>query len=233
VLVAVISEMLVGSVEHTGKQLHMSQVFIGVILVAIIGNAAEHSTAILMAMKNKMDLAINIALGSGAQIALLVAPILVFLSFFFGPIDPVTMRHIPMNLNFTPFEVLSVVVSVIVLAYIATDGESNWLEGVQLLAVYCILGTAFFFSVDPATDSAVGGPQHGSHSGAAPDGHAAGLQHGSAPHHGVKSGAARTAGVHVPKVHHGHIGPAIAAPASEQGHAGGHTDTHTGTQTGH
>lgn len=233
VLVAVISELLVGSVEHTGKQLHMSQVFIGVILVAIIGNAAEHSTAILMAMKNKMDLAINIALGSGAQIALLVAPMLVFLSFFFGPVDPVTMRHIPMNLNFTPFEVLSVVVSVIVLAYIATDGESNWLEGVQLLAVYCILGTAFFFSVDPATDSAVGSPQHGSRSGAAPDGHAASPHPGRAPHPAVTAGASRTNGAHVPKVRHGHIGPAVAAPASETGHTGAHTDIHTENPTGH
>ncbi len=160
ILVAVISEVLVGSVENTGQQLHMSQVFIGVILVAIIGNAAEHSTAIMMAMKNKMDLAINIALGSGAQIALLVAPILVFLSFFFGPVDPNTMQHIPMNLNFTPFEVLSVVVSVIILSYIATDGESNWLEGVQLLAVYTILGTAFFFAVDPSKDAPVGLPRH-------------------------------------------------------------------------
>lgn len=185
-LVAVISEMLVGSVEHTGQQLHMSQVFIGVILVAIIGNAAEHSTAILMAMKNKMDLALNIALGSGAQIALFVAPLLVFLSFFFGPIDPVTHRHIAMNLNFTPFEVLSVVVSVIILSYVATDGESNWLEGVQLLAVYAILGTAFFFATDPAADSAVGVPRGTVRPGAHGSTHQAPLPgHTLHPHHGA------------------------------------------------
>lgn len=133
-----LSEILVHHVQHAADAIHMNRIFIGLIVVAIIGNAAEHSSAILMAMKNKMDLAIGIALGSGAQIALFVAPVLVFLSFFFGP-------H-PMDLNFTPFEVLGVVVSVIILSYIATDGECNWLEGVQLLAVYAILGTAFYFA---------------------------------------------------------------------------------------
>ncbi len=137
-LVAVLSELLVLSVEHTAESLKLNQIFIGVILVAIIGNAAEHSTAIMMARKNKMDLSINIALGSGAQIALFVAPLLVFASFFLGPK--------PMDLNFSTFEVLSVVVSVIILNYVAMDGECNWLEGVQLLAVYAILGTAFFFA---------------------------------------------------------------------------------------
>jgi Ca2+:H+ antiporter len=137
VLVAVLSELLVHEVEHSAHHLHMSQLFIGVIVVAIIGNAAEHSTAILMALKNKMDLAINIALGSGTQIALFVAPLLVFISFLIGK---------PMNLAFTHFEVLSIVVSVIILAYVAMDGECNWLEGVQLLAVYTILGAAFYFA---------------------------------------------------------------------------------------
>lgn len=136
VLVAFLSELLVHTVDQCAEQLGMNKVFIGVVLVAIIGNAAEHSTAIFMAMKDKMDLAINIALGSGAQIALLVAPALVFVSFFLGK---------PMDLRFTEFEVLSVVASVIVLQYVASDGECNWLEGVQLLAVYAILGTAFFF----------------------------------------------------------------------------------------
>jgi Ca2+:H+ antiporter len=140
ILVAVMSECLVRNVEHAAATLGMTQVFIGVILVAIIGNAAEHSTAILMAMKNKMDLAINIALGSGAQIALFVAPVLVFLSFFIAPR--------PMDLFFTPVEVLAVAVSVIILGFVAMDGECNWLEGVQLLAVYAILGTAFFFAGD-------------------------------------------------------------------------------------
>lgn len=133
-----LSEILVHHVEHAAEAFHLNKLFIGLVVIAIIGNAAEHSSAILMAMKDKMDLSIGIALGSGAQVALFVAPMLVFLSAFFGP-------H-PMDLNFTPFEVLSVVVSVIILSYVATDGECNWLEGVQLLAVYAILGTAFFFA---------------------------------------------------------------------------------------
>lgn len=137
VLVAVLSELLVHTVEHTGHALGMNKIFIGVILVAIIGNAAEHSTAILMARKNKMDLAINIALGSSAQIALFVAPILVFISVMIGK---------PMNLCFSPAEVISLVVSVLILSFVATDGECNWLEGVQLLAVYTILGAGFFFA---------------------------------------------------------------------------------------
>lgn len=137
VLVAILSEYMVHAVEATAHTMHMTQLFIGVILVAIIGNAAEHSTAILMAMKDKMDLALNIALGSGAQIALFVAPVIVFASFIMGK---------PMDLCFSHFEILAIVVSVIILQYVATDGECNWLEGVQLLAVYTILGFAFFFA---------------------------------------------------------------------------------------
>jgi Ca2+:H+ antiporter len=136
-LVAVLSEYLVHAIAATAHALGVSNIFIGVILVAIIGNAAEHSTAVLMAMRNKMDLAINIALGSGTQIALFVAPILVFAGF---------LLHQPMDLCFTELEVLSIVVSVIILAFVTTDGECNWLEGVQLLAVYLILGAAFYFS---------------------------------------------------------------------------------------
>jgi Ca2+:H+ antiporter len=102
------------------------EVFIGVIVVAVIGNAAEHSTAVLMAMKNKMDLAMNIAIGSSTQIALFVAPVLVFVSY--------AMPHGPMNLRFTPFEVLAVGLSVGVVNLVAQDGESNWLEGALLLA---------------------------------------------------------------------------------------------------
>jgi Ca2+:H+ antiporter len=136
-LVAWMSEFLVGAVDAAAGSLGMSQVFVGVILVAIIGNAAEHSTAILMAMKNKMDLAINIAVGSSIQIALFVAPLLVFCSYFVGPS--------PMDLLFTTFEVLAIAGSVAIIALIAHDGESNWMEGVQLLAVYVILGIAFYF----------------------------------------------------------------------------------------
>lgn len=137
ILVAILSEYMVGAVESAAKTLGITQLFVGIILVAIVGNAAEHSTAVLMAMRNKMDLAINIALGSGSQIALFVAPIIVFTSFLIGK---------PMNLWFSEFEVLSVVVSVIILSFVATDGECNWLEGVQLLAVYFILAAAFFFA---------------------------------------------------------------------------------------
>lgn len=135
--VAVMSEFLVGAVEATAKSFGMTEVFVGVILVAIIGNAAEHSTAVLMAIKNKMDIAINIAVGSSIQIALFVAPLLVFLSYFIGPQ--------PMDLHFTSFEVLAIALSVGIIALIAQDGESNWMEGVQLLAVYAILGIAFYY----------------------------------------------------------------------------------------
>ncbi len=136
VLVAVMSEFLVGAVEHTAKVWGLSDVFIGVILVAIVGNAAEHSTAVLMAMKNKVDLAINIAIGSSIQIALFVAPLLVFCGYLFGQ---------PMDLLFTHFEVLAVATSAWIVVLITADGESNWLEGVMLLAVYLILGLAFFY----------------------------------------------------------------------------------------
>ena len=136
VAVAILSEYLVHAVEGAASSFGMSRLFIGVVLVAIVGNAAEHSTAIAMALKNKMDLSINIALGSGAQIALFVAPVIVFASFILGK---------PMNLCFSEVEVLAVVVSVIILSFVATDGECNWLEGVQLLAVYAILAAAFYF----------------------------------------------------------------------------------------
>jgi Ca2+:H+ antiporter len=135
-LIAWMSELLVEAIEPTAAALGMTEVFVGVILVAIIGNAAEHSTAILVAVKNKMDLAINIAVGSSLQIALFVAPLLVFASYAFGK---------PMNLHFSTFEVLAVVVSVFAVRFIGADGESNWMEGVQLLAVYLILGLAFYF----------------------------------------------------------------------------------------
>jgi Ca2+:H+ antiporter len=135
--VAVMSEMLVGAVEEAAETVGMNEVFVGVILVAIIGNAAEHSTAIIMAGKNKMDIAINIAVGSSIQIALFVAPLLVFLSYVIGPS--------PMDLIFTNLEVFAIGVSVAIMAFISHDGETHWMEGVQLLAVYVILGMAFFF----------------------------------------------------------------------------------------
>lgn len=136
-LIAWMSEMLVGAVEQTAASLGMSEVFVGVILVAVIGNAAEHSTAVLVAMKNRMDLAVHIAAGSSIQIALFVAPVLVFLSYRVGPS--------PMDLIFTNFEVLAVGISAGVMALVCQDGESHWMEGVQMVAVYLILAIAFYF----------------------------------------------------------------------------------------
>lgn len=136
IAVAVMSEILVGAIEPAAKQLGLTQVFVGVILVALVGNAAEHSTAVLVAMKNKMDLALGIAVGSSLQIALFVAPVLVFASYLFGR---------PMDLIFTPFEVASVTIAVLAVGYVSSDGESNWMEGVMLLGVYLILAIAFYF----------------------------------------------------------------------------------------
>ena len=135
--VGFMSEMMVGSLEQAAHELGMTEVFVGVILVALVGNAAEHSTSVLMALKNKMDLSVNIAVGSSIQIALFVAPLLVFISYFIGPA--------PMDLRFTGLEVVAVVLSVGIMALVCQDGESHWMEGVQLLAVYLMLGIAFFF----------------------------------------------------------------------------------------
>lgn len=136
-VVSWLAEILVGAVEPTAASLGMTEVFIGVIVVAIVGNAAEHSTAILMAVKDRMDLALGIAIGSATQIALFAAPLLVLLSYAIGPM--------PMDLVFTPAEVVAVAVSVLIVGQVAEDGESNWLEGVQLLAVYLILAVMFYF----------------------------------------------------------------------------------------
>jgi Ca2+:H+ antiporter len=136
VAVAVMSEVLVGAIEPAAKRLGLTQVFVGVILVALVGNAAEHSTAVLVAMKNKMDLALGIAVGSSLQIALFVAPVLVFASYLLGQ---------PLDLIFTPFEVASVTIAVLAVGYVSSDGESNWMEGVMLLGVYLILAIAFYF----------------------------------------------------------------------------------------
>lgn len=135
--VAWMSELLVGSVEHAAHAVGMNQVFVGVIVVAVIGNAAEHSTAVLMAMKNKIDLSVHIAVGSGIQIALFVAPALVFLSMGFG-------HSHPLDLHFTPLETIAVILSVLVLALVSQDGETHWMEGVMLLGVYAIIALAFY-----------------------------------------------------------------------------------------
>jgi Ca2+:H+ antiporter len=134
--VALLSEFLVNSVEAAREKLGVSEVFIGIIVVAIIGNAAEHSTAVIVAMRNKMDLSLGIAIGSSLQIALFVAPLLVFVSWFMGK---------PMDLEFTIPEVVAVIVAAHLVAEISNDGETNWLEGVQLLSVYIILAILFYF----------------------------------------------------------------------------------------
>src|SRR6185295_6822765 len=139
-VVALLSEYLVGTIESVRTSLGITETFVGVIVVAIVGNAAEHSTAVVMAMKNKMDLTVGIAIGSSLQIALFVAPVLIFMSYAFGR---------PMDLEFTMPEVVAVVVSVYVLFQISDDGETNWIEGIQFLSLYVILGILFFYLPEP------------------------------------------------------------------------------------
>ncbi len=140
--VALMSEMLVGSVQEAGARFGMNDVFVGVIVIAIIGNAAEHSTAVLVAMKDQMDLAVTIAIGSSLQIALFVAPVLVFTGHAMG---------VPLDLHFSIMEVIAVIVAVAVTAMISQDGETNWMEGAMLLAVYVMLGMAFYHLPVPAS----------------------------------------------------------------------------------
>ena len=136
IAIAVMSELLVSAVEPAAARLGLTQIFVGVILVALIGNAAEHSTAVLVAVQNQMDLALGIAVGSSLQIALFVAPVLVFVSYAMGT---------PLDLIFTPFEVAAVTVSVLIVGFVAMDGVSHWMEGIMLVEVYVILAIAFFF----------------------------------------------------------------------------------------
>jgi len=140
VVVGVESEFLVGSLEPTVATLGVSKLFVGLFVVAIVGNAAEHASAVLFAIRNKMDLSIEIAFGSSTQIALLVSPLLVFVSLAIGP---------PMDFVFSTFEVVAVALATLIVAVISLDGRSNWLEGLELLAVYVILGVSFFYVVSP------------------------------------------------------------------------------------
>ncbi len=130
------SEILVGSIQPIVTSFGWTQLFIGVILVAIIGNAAEHTSAIIMAAENRMDLALQISVGSATQIAMLIAPALVIISIFIGK---------PMNLIFSTFQLIAIILSILVANVVVEDGESNWLEGVQLLTAYTIIAVAFFF----------------------------------------------------------------------------------------
>jgi Ca2+:H+ antiporter len=136
--VGLMSEILVGSISEAAHGIGLSEFFVGAIVIAIVGNAAEHWVAVLVARKDKMDLAVNIAIGSSAQIALFVAPVLVLLSFVLGP-------H-PMPLVFNGFELGGVLLAILIANHVTNEGESTWYEGVQLLAVYLVLGIAFAFA---------------------------------------------------------------------------------------
>lgn len=133
--VAFLSELLVGAVEPVVTSLGVSEFFLGVILIPIVGNVAEHLVAVKVAIENEMDLSVEIAIASSLQIALFVAPVLVFVSLLMGN---------PLQLIFNQFELLALIAGVLVTALVSSDGESNWLEGAELLAVYFILGLAFF-----------------------------------------------------------------------------------------
>jgi Ca2+:H+ antiporter len=138
VLVGVLSEILVGSIEETSHAIGLSEFFIGAIVVAIVGNAAEHWVAVLVAYKNKMSLAVNIAIGSSAQVALFVAPVLVLCSFFLGPQ--------PMPLVFNGLELAALAIAAIIANQVTQEGESTWYEGLQLLLVYVVIALAFGFA---------------------------------------------------------------------------------------
>ena len=136
IAIGVMAEVLVSATEQAVKVLGLSEFFVGLILIPIIGNAAENSSAIIMAVRNRMDLALNIAIGSSIQVALLIAPLLVLLGMVF---------HQPMDLAFTTMEVASIALAVGVGSSVIRDAESNWLEGAFLLLAYAVLGVAFFF----------------------------------------------------------------------------------------
>ena len=138
VAVGLMSEILVGSISEASEDIGLSEFFVGVFVVAIVGNAAEHWVAVLVAAKDKMDLAVNIAIGSSAQIALFVAPVLVLASFVVGPS--------PMALVFNGYEMGGLLFAVLIANLVTQDGESNWFEGVQLLALYAVLGLVFYFA---------------------------------------------------------------------------------------
>jgi Ca2+:H+ antiporter len=136
--VAVMSELLVGSIEHASRELGLSQFFVGAFVVAVVGNAGEHYVAVLAATKDKMDLAVNIAVGSSAQIGLFVAPVLVLLSFLLGPS--------PLALVFNGYELAALLSVALIVPVLVSDGESTWFEGFQLIAIYTVLGIVFYFA---------------------------------------------------------------------------------------
>ena len=138
IAVGIMSEILVGSITEASAAIGLSEFFVGLIVVAIVGNAAEHWVAIYFALRDKMDLAVNIAIGSSAQIALFAAPVLVLISFFVGPN--------PMALVFNGYELGALVIAILIGTHVTNDGESTWYEGMQLLSVYAVLGVVFFYA---------------------------------------------------------------------------------------
>jgi Ca2+:H+ antiporter len=137
VAVGVMSEILVGSISEASESIGLSPFFVGIIVFAIVGNAAEHWVAIYFASRDKMDLAVNIAIGSSAQIALFAAPVLVLISLFVG--------EFPMALVFNGFELGAIFLAILIGTHVANDGESTWFEGLQLLSVYAVLGLTFYY----------------------------------------------------------------------------------------
>ncbi len=138
VAVGVMSEILVGSISEAAESIGLSEFFVGIIVVAIVGNAAEHWVAVLVARKDKMDLSVNIAIGSSAQVALFAVPVLVLASFVLGPF--------PMPFVLNGFELGAIILAVLIANHVTNEGESNWFEGVQLLAVYLVLALGFLFA---------------------------------------------------------------------------------------
>jgi len=136
VAIAWMSEILVGTVEHLVTEIGIPSFFLGIIIIPIIGNVSEHLVAVQVALKNKMELSLAISVGSSLQIALFVAPLLVFISLLMGN---------PLTLVFNEFELIALMVAVIIAGWVSMDGESNWLEGAMLLAIYAIIGLAFFW----------------------------------------------------------------------------------------
>ncbi len=151
VLIAFLSEFLVGSIESARHHLGLTETFVGVIVVAIVGNAAEHTTAIWAARKNQMDLSLSIAMGSSLQVALFVTPMLVFISYAFGR---------PMDLEFSLPEIVAIAIAIWIAQQISGDGESNWIEGVQLISVYVIMAILFFYLPEPGHPSPNAPPNH-------------------------------------------------------------------------
>jgi Ca2+:H+ antiporter len=137
IAIVFMSEILVGALEPTAEEWGLSELFVGVILVPVVGNIAEHLVAVQVALKNHMELSIGIAVGSAVQIALFVAPVLILVSQFVGPE--------PMTLVFNQFELVALAAAILITVVISVDGESHWLEGAQLIALYCIIGIAFYF----------------------------------------------------------------------------------------